>query len=267
MTIRESDAGGPTAHVGRLLAEGLGAKIGDWINGLAEDRGFSARITEIVNTESEEYDRFFVELSYSAFGGLDASTISSLSVQTRLGADLHRVMADIKAVFADTGGAEPTIGLYTSPTGYVSSVKGIYGSNLAFIMIVIAVTVFFAIAAAFTMAIMERMAELGTIRSFGGNRRHIARLFQWEAFFLSLYGFVFGLVLAFAVGFTVNLLGGISLPPPPTVSGAFRLGFDPSLAYPAIAFALVFGVGQISSFIVTRRAGKLDIVALLGLGQ
>lgn len=260
-------SGDEKASVGYLLAEGLGLKTGDWISGIAGYDSFAAEVGPIVHRDSEENDRFFLELPYQAFGGIDYSTIRSVHVQVTDPASLSRVTAEIQAVFDKAGIAGLKFTESTSSGGYIASVRRIYGDNLRFIMIVLSVTVFFAIATAFTLSITERTQELGTMRSFGARNGHIEALFQIEALYLSIYGFVFGSGLSLLTGFLVNLAGGIELPPPPTVNGSIIVGFAFNPMYLVIAFALVLAVGQLSSLIVTRRIGRLSVIEQLNLNS
>lgn len=260
-------AGDEKASAGYLLAEGLGLNVGDWISGIAGYGSFAAEVGDIVHTDSEENDRFFLELPYEALGGIDYGTIRSVHVQVTDPATLSRVTAGIRSVFdtAGIGGLKFTEA--ASSGGYIASVRTIYGDNLRFIMIVLSITVFFAIAAAFTLSITERTQELGTMRSFGARNGHLEALFQIEALYLSVYGFVFGSGLSLLTGFLVNLGGGIELPPPPTVEGSIIVGFAFNPVYLVIAFALVLAVGQLSSLIVTRRIGRLSVIEQLGLNS
>ncbi|MBN2352999.1 MAG: FtsX-like permease family protein [Spirochaetales bacterium] len=255
----------PKAKIGKLLAEGLGVAEGDWISGIAGDDGFSARIARIVTTESEENDRFFLEIPFSSLGGMNYDLIDSLHVTVKPGANPESVAARLKNAFAAGGHADAVFTRYTSPEGYVNAVRTIYGNNLAFILIVIAITVFFTISAAFTLSLTERTKELGTMRSFGASPSRLGLIFQIESCFLSLYGFGFGFALSLAIGSLVNLLGGIEMPPPPTVAEAIHVGFHFHPVYPALAFVLVFGIGQLSTFAVTRRLNRMNIIGQLGL--
>lgn len=261
------DTGDEKASVGYLLAEGLGLNSGDWISGIAGYASFAAEVGNIVHTDSEENDRFFLELPYQALGGIDYGTIRSVHVQVTDMASLSRITAGIRAVFDKAGIDGLKFTEFTSSGGYIASVRTIYGDNLRFIMIVLSITVFFAIAAAFTLSITERTQELGTMRSFGARNGHLEALFQIEALYLSVYGFVFGSGLSLLTGFLVNLVGGIELPPPPTVDGSIIVGFAFNPVYLVIAFALVLAVGQLSSLIVTRRIGRLSVIEQLGLNS
>jgi putative ABC transport system permease protein len=213
------------ATVGSLLAQGLSLKVGDWISGIAGDASFAAEIGNIVKTDSEEQDRFFLKLPYASLGGVDYRTIRSVHIQVKDPTLLPQCIEKIKAVLKKAGIKSVVYTEYTSPKGYISSVKNIYGDNLRFIMIVLSVTVFFSIATAFTLAITERTKELGTMRSFGAQENHISTLFQIEALYLSFYGFVVGSLVSILTGILIKPIWRHFVPPPPTVQSSIVIGY------------------------------------------
>lgn len=266
-----SESASPSAILGVLLAQGLGVKQGDWISGISGSHGFSAQVAGTTRTASPELDRYYLRIPFSAMGGIDWAIVNSLHLQLAPGVRVSDILPGIRGVLAryepSDPGKSPRISTYLQSGGYVSSVRSIFRSNLTFIQVVIAITVFFAIATAFTMAIAERSRELGTIRTFGGSQAHLIGLFQWEAFFLACYGYLAGVVAALMAGAIVNSLGGLRMRPPPTVQQALHAGFlfDPRSAL--LAFLLSCAVSQLSAFAITRRLGRRSIVDELALNS
>ncbi|MCX7656076.1 FtsX-like permease family protein [Treponema sp. J25] len=251
------------ASIGSLLALGLGVKVGDWISGISGYESFAVEIGEILTTDSEESDRFFLRLPYRALGGINYRTVRSVHVQINDPAKLADIIQEVQFIFNEVGIKNIKITEYTSPEGYISSVQRIYGDNLRFIMIVLFVTVFFSIATTFTLSLTERIQELGTMRAFGAKSSHLEVLFHLEALYLSLYGFVLGTIGSLLTGVVINWTGGIKLPPPPTVHTAIKVGFSFNSIYLLSAFVLVLMVGQLSAFVVTRKIGQLTIIEQL----
>lgn len=56
-----------------------------------------------------------------------------------------------------------------------------------------------------TISLLERTKEIGLLVSLGARRRDIRRLFVYEALALSFLGAIFGLLLAWGLGKTINL--------------------------------------------------------------
>jgi putative ABC transport system permease protein len=63
----------------------------------------------------------------------------------------------------------------------------------------------------YRMVMIERTAEIGTMRAMGVQKAGIRAIFIWEAFFIALGGALVGLVLAFLVMIGLGLINfGIS---------------------------------------------------------
>ncbi|HOK00220.1 MAG TPA: FtsX-like permease family protein, partial [Termitinemataceae bacterium] len=217
---------------------------------------------EVVSTDSEEKDRFFLAIPYDALGGINYSTVQTVHIQLTDPELLPLVQREVEALF-EREQISALFVPYNAPTGYVASVRAIYTDNLRFIMVVLAVTVFFSIAIVFNLSIAERAKELGTMRTFGMKKKHLTLLFQIEAFCLALYGYSLGSLTAFVSGVVINYYGGIRLPPPPTVYKPIVVGYAFSPPYVCISLALVVLVAQFSSFMVTRRLGTLSVIEQL----
>ena len=79
------------------------------------------------------------------------------------------------------------------------------------VLVLLAVVVLIVIMNTLVVSIMERTAEIGTMRAIGAKRSFVRRLFYTESFLLSFIGAVCGIVLAIIVGLIFNALG-IRLP-------------------------------------------------------
>ena len=79
------------------------------------------------------------------------------------------------------------------------------------VLVLLAIVVLIVIMNTLVVSIMERTAEIGTMRAIGAKRSFVRRLFYTESFLLSFIGAVCGIVLAIIVGLIFNALG-IRLP-------------------------------------------------------
>jgi ABC-type antimicrobial peptide transport system permease subunit len=143
-------------------------------------------------------------------------------------------------------------------------VKTIYSNNLWFVTIVIFFLVAFSVGSVLFMELNEREREIGTLRTFGANPLHIHKMVFYETFVMSLIAWVFGVGLSNAIGYFVNALGGIYLPPPPTVSKGFYIFFttEPKSIVNSLIVVLLSSVivGQILSFYFSRKEIVLQIM-------
>ncbi|MGP1458746.1 MAG: ABC transporter permease [Treponema sp.] len=245
--------------IGTGLATALKACPGDFISGVTGPAGFSAEIGSIVSTESEESDQYYLKLPFSAFGQMDYSLINSVHFHINK-KNYTETIQEIKTLFSPPE-------LYTYNTyddaGYARQVRTIYENNLHFIMIALAITIFFSIAVSYTMIISERSKEFGTMMTLGSSSAHIITLMLYEAFFIAAAGFAGGYGIASAAGLIINAAGGIALPPPPTVESKIILQYAHRYTYPLAAFIEVTAVCTLSSYVVCRQIGRKDIVRQL----
>lgn len=253
------------ASIGFSLAESLSLKEGDWFNGISGFSGFSSQVEKIIQTESEEKDRYYIELPFEALGGIDYELIESIHFQVKNQKEVLKVKDAIEHYLMLENINNYSIQLVSDSGGYIDSVKTIYKNNLLFIMIILSVTIFFAIGTTFTLSLIERTGELGTMQSFGAQKKHLSRLFLLESSFISVYGFVLGAVLAVVVGLLINKCGGIRLPPPPTMETSITVGFLMHPIYFIQSLAIVFLVGQLSVLRVIQKIKKLSVIDLLRL--
>lgn len=58
----------------------------------------------------------------------------------------------------------------------------------------------------FRMIMIERVKEIGTMRSVGMLKKHVSRLFIFEGLILALRGALFGIIAAFVIGLIISLI-------------------------------------------------------------
>ena len=80
-------------------------------------------------------------------------------------------------------------------------------------MAVIGAIVLFTVGNTMSMAVMERTAEIGTLRAMGLRRSGIRRLFMGEGFLLGVIGAAAGVAVALCVAWLINHAGLTWLPP------------------------------------------------------
>jgi putative ABC transport system permease protein len=96
-----------------------------------------------------------------------------------------------------------------------------------------------------TIAVSERVSEIGLLRAIGAERRIIFKLFLFEALTLSAVGGLSGVVIGISI---VGLLGGL-IPALPT-----ELAWE----YIAVGFILSLAIGIISGLLPAIKAARLD---------
>jgi len=91
-------------------------------------------------------------------------------------------------------------------TEYVQT-QEMFDSILGGVSFAIFVLVFFSILEVLTMAFMERVREVGTIRAIGTKRAQVFRLFLTEGLVLGVIGGLLGILVGLGLGALVNASG------------------------------------------------------------
>lgn len=136
-------------------------------------------------------------------------------------------------------------------------------SMFGFIALLIGVIVLFTIGNTMGTAVVERTAEIGTLRAMGLRRSGIRRLFLCEAFLLGLAGAALGLAAALSIAYGINHSGWAWTPP--GYSYAYlvlvRIGEDLPLLLGSVLGLMA--VTLLSAWWPARRAAQLVIVDAL----
>ena len=140
---------------------------------------------------------------------------------------------------------------------------GMFATIFGFMAVLIGAIVLFTVGNTMSMAVMERTAEIGTLRAMGLRRSGIRRLFMCEGLLLGLIGAAAGVAASLLVAWLINHAALTWLPPgqvdpvPLTVrvwgEAALMLGTAAGLALVAV----------VSAWWPARRAARMLIVDAL----
>jgi len=140
---------------------------------------------------------------------------------------------------------------------------GMFAAIFGFMAVLIGAIVLFTVGNTMSMAVMERTAEIGTLRAMGLRRAGIRRLFMSEALLLGLFGAAAGVLAALCVAWLVNHTGLTWLPPgqvDPVPLTVRVWGETPMMIGTAALLALV---AVVSAWWPARRAARMLIVDAL----
>ncbi|MBC7484501.1 MAG: ABC transporter permease [Rhizobacter sp.] len=162
--------------------------------------------------------------------------------------------------------------LKDEPLGIVDyeTLNPFYGQTLAmftaifgFISVLIGAIVLFTVTNTMSMAVVERTAEIGTLRAIGLRRGGIRAMFVSEGVVLGCFGALLGSVAALGLAWAINQLGLTWTPPGriEPVPLAVRLAGEHGMMI-ASAIALVV-VAALSAILPAARAARMNIVDAL----
>lgn len=138
-----------------------------------------------------------------------------------------------------------------------------FGAIFGFISVLIGAIVLFTVTNTMTTSVVERTAEIGTLRAIGVRRGEIRRMFIAEGLVLGSFSAALGISAALAIAALINAIGLTWLPPgrveplPLALRVAGEWGMMIGSAVGVIA------LGALSALLPAARASRLNIVEAL----
>lgn len=257
------------AIVGRGLARNLGLTVGAPLVLIAntEEGSINAVETEVVGifeSIAQAYDdtalRIPIELARELMRTEgEHLRLIFLDDTDSVPAALERLRA---ALPADAYQVVPWIEL----ADFYNKTSALFAKQVGVIYLIIAMIIVLAISNTMTMAVMERVGEIGTMMALGTRRSGIRSMFLLEGLILGLVGASVGLVLGCVLGVAISAVG-IPMPPGPGMSWGYEAGIliSPGNLLTAAGIALVTTL--LASVYPAWRASRLDIVDALRTRQ
>ncbi|WP_019612732.1 ABC transporter permease [Psychromonas ossibalaenae] len=249
-----------SAVIGEILARDLKVKVGESITLLASTsyQGINAIDVTVVGINRSgipEYDQRSVMIPVSAAKILrDSDTVNRLVVSLRSTADTDLINSRIHSSFSDIE-QKTWLELFPFYTNVVSLYNNIFGVMGSVILLVVLMSV----NNTMVMAIMERVAESGTLRAYGFSSTRIAKLFATEGMIMGLCGALLGMLLATLVILFINI-SLFEMPPPPGRSVGYPLILNWNItAVTVICVTMIFSCTA-AAWLPARKMLKKSII-------
>ena len=229
----------------------------------SEDNNFMEDLSE---EEVTDYNEVFAQKSVTELPDLSDNGLYSLAqINLREGFNVEEAVSDLNKKYKEAG-----LSKYVRAVSWKSSWSVLYGyakinrtSLLVFVYIVYFAAILM-IANSLSMAAMERVGEIGTMRTVGTKKGFVARMFVMEATFLSFIFGGLGILLGVAA---IKILAGMELK---TSSVAMQTMFGGSQYCPVVDInGIVTGIIQLGVItliaviypvIVARRIQPMDAI-------
>ena len=254
--------------IGDELAKGIGASVGDWVTVMTTSldgmlNAVDFEIVGIVRTGSTEYDSVFAKIPASlAQSALDTTAAERVVILLDETDDLPRVHAEVWSAISELPEAYE-MRLWHELAGFYEAVVSLYSGLFRIFTGIVAVVVMFSVANTMSMAVFERMGESGALRAIGASQGTTMTMFILEGLFIGILGGAAGVLLSLGISTTVDLVGGIPMPPPPAMSQGYQAFFLMTPAILAKAFAISVAAALVSSILPARTASRTNIIEAL----
>lgn len=258
-----------TAIVGRGLAQNLGLSIGAPLVLIAntEGGGISAVEATVVG--------FFESIA-------QAYDDAALRIPIELARELMRTDGEhLRLVFLDDTDAVPValarlrqalpadtyqVVPWVELADFYNKTSALFAKQVGVIYLIIAVIIVLAISNTMTMAVMERVGEIGTMMALGTRRSGIRSMFLLEGLILGVVGAAAGLVLGCVLALIISAVG-IPMPPGPGMSWGYEAGILLSPGNLMTAAGIALATTLLASVYPAWRASRLEIVDALRTRQ
>jgi len=225
----------------------------------------------VLNAEFQgikELDDVYVGLHLSqaqklVFGAAQPQ-VTAIAVQLRHTSQIPAARERLGELFDTVLKGEP-LGIvdYETLNPFYGQTLGMFAVMFGFISVLIGAIVLFTVTNTMSMVVVERTAEIGTLRAIGLRRRGIRTMFVTEGIVLGCLAAVLGIGAALGVAWVINQLGVTWIPPGriEEVPLAVRVAGEHGMML-ASAIGLVI-VAALSALLPAARASRMNIVDAL----
>jgi putative ABC transport system permease protein len=218
--------------------------------------------TEAVKEIDDSYVGLPLPLSQQLLFGRGEQKVTSIVLQLRHTADLSAARTRLLSLF-DEHHLKLDVRDYTQLNPMYLQVLAMFGAIFGFIAVVMAVIVLFTVTNTMSMTVVERTAEIGTLRAMGVQRGGIRAQFLAEGLLLGVIGASAGVVLAIVLAAIINGAGLHWTPPGYSTPVPLRLliGAVPQLL--AGAWLALVAMAALAALLPATRAARLQVVDAL----
>jgi putative ABC transport system permease protein len=152
---------------------------------------------------------------------------------------------------------------YEELNPYYGQALAMFAAMFGFIAVLIGAIVLFTVTNTMSMAVVERTAEIGTLRAIGLRRSHVRAMFVTEGVVLGCFGAVLGILAALLAAWIINHVGLTWLPPGRVepIPLAVRVAGEYGMLLGSALVLVV--VAAVSAILPAARAARMNIVEAL----
>ena len=251
------------ALVGRELMAELGAKLGDVLTFLTTTsegaiNAVDVEVTGVMDTGAKELNKRFIKIDLPLMRevvGSDNPTnlVVLLDERKTTAATDARIHTAVS-----TASNKVELKSWSDMSDQYHQIVALFNNIFGFVTVLVVIIIFAGILITMTMAVMERVSELSTIRALGASRSNLLGMVLSEGAVVGVFAIIVGVasgaILAEAINYTK-----IQMPTPPgsTFSFPLRILLNGKIFLLPTLLSLIATL--VGSFIPAYRAVKLPI--------
>lgn len=255
-------------EIGKALADDTNIKLGESalvsvVDSEGYHNAFTYDVKGITGSFSTEYDKLMVKMTLAGLQDLVyVEGVQELIVLLYDTDDTKSYIKDLNNLIKNKGWDLEVTSWYDR-AGYFREVVEYYGGFFKIILTIITIVIFFTTLNTMLMATLERVSEVGTIRSFGTPGNKVIKMFIFEGLVFSVISLTLAIVLAFLIKIIIDLSGGFVVPPPPGTTSSFTATILITKNNVIITSILAFVVPLFSTIIPSIKVAKMEIMEQL----
>jgi putative ABC transport system permease protein len=252
-SLRDTVRPEPGAHIDLLAATAGGAPN---VVGMNVDHAESQGSREI----DDNYVLMHLELAQQLAYGRGEHKVTGIVLQLRRSSDMPAARTRLYEMF-QTRHLDLEVRDFSELTPLYKQVLAFFAFLFSFVAIVLAVVVLFTVVNTMSMAVMERIDEIGTARALGLTRAKVRRQFMLEGCLLGVIGATLGVVVAAGVAWLMNI-SNVSWTPP-TAAGPVPLKLFISDSLSIGTRLCLVALASLASLFPANRASRMNVVDAL----
>jgi putative ABC transport system permease protein len=260
LSLSVAEARGPDAPAGGRI-DLLTASAGGAPNVIAatvvsaQNQGLGALDSSYIALQLEPARRL-------VFGRAAAQQSTMLVVQLHETRAMAPTKAAIQALLQQRGWPLVAVDFHQFFAEY-RQIELMFRAIFGFVAVLMAVIVLFTVANTMSAAVIERTAEIGTVRALGLRPAGVQRLFLLEGALVGVGGTLLGVLLALGLAWLVNHAGLTWVPPNRVTAVPLLVHLGGDLRAVGLAAATLLAVTALSAWLPARRGARQPIVEAL----
>jgi len=196
--------------------------------------------------------------------GADRPQVTAIALQFHETAQLPAARARIQELLATSLKGEPLELIdYETLNPFYGQTLAMFAAIFGFISVLIGAIVLFTVGNTMSMAVVERTAEIGTLRAIGVRRGGIRAMFVTEGVVLGVLGALLGIVVAIIAAGVINAIGMTWTPPGRIEPVALAVRVASEFRMILISAIGLVVVAALSATLPATRAARMNIVDAL----
>jgi putative ABC transport system permease protein len=249
------------------LARVLNLKLGDTAVAMAptisgQVNALDAQLFQLIDAPIEALEDKLALVSLSFAQSLyDTGSVDRITVVLDSTAHTEAMRAVLTRELAQAG-LQLDIRTWNELSPFYTKVKKMFDVIFAISFLIVFTIVVMSVVNTFTMAVMERTREIGTLRALGVRRRGIVSLFSLESVALGAVGSALGILLTLLVVVLVGWLQPTWVPPQMARRVPLQIHLVPQ--FWLFSTAILIALSMLSAVIPARKAARMPITHALG---